>query len=75
MGEISRINEEIGRQFLQSKSPVMVQDAKSQDLNTHTLLQGKPCHDERITVMVTYRLQLLAHRLCVFPADILVGIL
>ena len=67
MEEICKINKEFGRQLLKQGPPVMVQGAKSQILNHHTFLQGKPCPDERTAVLVTSRLQVLVAQMVWVP--------
>jgi hypothetical protein len=45
----------------------MVQGSKSQAINCHTLLQGKPCPDKRAAVLVTPRLQILVAQMVWVP--------
>ena len=46
---------------------MMVQGAKGQTMNYHTILQGKPCPDERTAVVVTSRLQILVAQMVWVP--------
>ena len=46
---------------------MMVQGAKGQTMNYHTILQGKPCPDERTAVLVTSRLQILVAQMVWVP--------